>query len=259
MRLKITLSAQHFPVSVPVNYNHLLYAEIRGKIKKHSDIFAQDKNLKRLGILKDKFKVYTFSFLRFKNFIITDDAKIKLNHPDDFNFFISSPIDSFIEAMAVAFLRDGDLKVGDIKFVVKSITKIELPKFNSEMKLRLLSPIAVLRGKSPGQLFLTPDEPSYFERIKEDLLSKFNFLYGEKIEAMDFEMKFDEEYIKSKGGKFSKLIKFGRTNIKCFLAPFVIKTDPRLIEVGYEWGFGHKNHLGFGMAVAEEINISPAK
>jgi CRISPR-associated endoribonuclease Cas6 len=255
MRLKITLSAQHFPVTIPANYNHLLYAEIRSKIKKHGDIFAGDKRLRRLGILKDKFRIYTFSFLRFKNFMITDDAKIKINQPDDFNFFISSPIDSFIEGMAIAFLRDGDFKVGDVNFIVKSINKIDLPKFNTEMKLRLLSPIAVLRGKAPGKLFLTPDDPNYFERIKEDLIVKFNFLYNEKIEKVDFEMKFDEEYIKSRGGKFSKLIKFGRSNIKCFLVPFVIKTDPRLIKVGYEWGFGHKNHLGFGMAVIEESSV----
>ncbi len=255
MRLKVTLSAQHFPVTLPVNYNHLLYAGIKEKIIKHSDIFSGDKRLRRLGILEGSFRIYTFSFLRFKNFMITEDAKIKLNQLDDFNFFISSPIDSFIEGMAVAFLRDGSFKVGDVNFIVKSINKIELPKFNSEMKFRLLSPIAVLKGKEPGQLFLTPDNPNYFERIKEDLIRKFNFLYDDKIESTDFEMKFDEGYVKSRGGRFSKLIKFGRTNIKCFLAPFIIRTDPRLIKIGYEWGFGHKNHLGFGMAVVEEKDV----
>jgi len=25
--------------------------------------------------------------------------------------------------------------------------------------------------------------------------------------------------------------------------------------VGYEWGFGHKNHFGFGMAVVSEHDI----
>ncbi len=251
MRLKITLSTQSVPVSIPVNYNHLVFAEIRNKMKKHSDVFKEDKNLKRLGIFKDKFRVYTFSFLRFKNFII-ENEQIKLTCAEDFNFFISSPFNSFIEGIALAFLRDGNFKLGDVSFTVKSIVKVELPKFANEMKLRLLSPIAVVKSPSEKRIFMTPDEPGYFDRIKEDLLNKYKFLNGKTIEDVEFEMRFDDDYINSRGGKFSKLIKFGKTNIKCFLAPFVIKTDPRLIEVGYEWGFGHKNHLGFGMAVIEE-------
>ncbi|CUS79376.1 CRISPR-associated endoribonuclease Cas6 [Candidatus Kryptobacter tengchongensis] len=251
MRLKITLSTQSIPVSIPVNYNHFIYAELRDKIKRHSDAFKSDKRLKDLGIFKDRFRIYTFSFLRFKSFLI-ESEEIKLTSQDEFNFFISSPFNSFIEGIAVAFLRDGNLKIGDVNFTVKSIIKINLPKFNSEMKLRLLSPIAVVKSPAEKRTFLTPEEPGYFDKIKEDLIRKYNFLYGEKIKDIDFEMRFDSEYINSRGGRFSKLIKFGRMNIKCFLAPFTIKTDPRLIEVGYEWGFGHKNHFGFGMAVISE-------
>lgn len=254
MRLKITLSTQSIPVSIPVNYNHLVFAEIKNKIKKHSDVFKDDKNLKRLGIFKDKFRVYTFSFLRFKNFTI-ENEQIKLTNPEDFNFFISSPFNSFIEGIALAFLRDGIFKLGDVNFIVRSIVKVEPPKFTSEMKLRLLSPIAVVKSPNEKRIFMTPDESGYFDRIKEDLLNKYKFLKGEELKDIEFEMKFDSDYINSRGGKFSKLIKFGRTNIKCFLAPFVIKTDPRLIEIGYEWGFGHKNHLGFGMAVVEETSF----
>lgn len=251
MRLKISLSAQTFPVSIPVNYTHLVYADIKEKIKRHSDVFSNDKALKKLGILSGRFRVYTFSFLRFKNFVIEGEM-INLTSPEDFNFFISSPFNSFIEGIAIAFLRDGNLKVGSVNFLVKSVVKIEPPEFKDTMKFRLLSPIAVVKDPAEKKIFMTPDEQGYFDKIKEDLIRKHNFLRGEKIKSVEFEMKFDADYISSKGGKFSKLIKFGRTNVKCFLAPFVISTDPRLIEVGYEWGFGHKNHLGFGMAVVEK-------
>jgi CRISPR-associated endoribonuclease Cas6 len=251
MRLKISLSAQTFPVSIPVNYTHLIYADIKEKIKRHSDVFGNYKTLKKLGILSGRFRVYTFSFLRFKNFII-DGEKISLTSPEDFNLFISSPLSSFIEGIAIAFLRDGNLKVGDANFAVKSVIKVEPPEFRDTMKFRLLSPIAVVKDPVEKKIFMTPDEPGYFDKIKEDLIRKHNFLRGEKIKSVDFEMKFDADYISSKGGKFSKLIKFRKMNVKCFLAPFVIKTDPRLIEVGYEWGFGHQNHLGFGMAVVEK-------
>lgn len=250
MRLKISLSAQAIPVSIPVNYTYLVFSEIRNKIKRHSDAFSSDKNLKRLGILSGSFKVYTFSLLRFKDFVI-EGEKINITSPEDFNFFISSPFNSFIEGIAIAFLRDGNLKVGDANFIVKSVVKVEPPKFVEMMKFRLLSPIAVVKGSPENKIFMTPDEQGYFDKIKEDLIRKYNFLRGEKIKSVEFEMKFDMDYISSKGGKFSKLIKFGKTNIKCFLAPFIIRTDPRLIEIGYEWGFGHKNHLGFGMAVTE--------
>lgn len=251
MRLKITLFPQYIPTVIPVNYNHFVYAEIGDKIRRHSDVFKSDKRLKNLGIFKERFRVYTFSFLRFKNFSIEND-QIKLTSPEEFNFFVSSPFSSFIEGLTLAFLRDGNFRVCGANFVVKSIAKIEPPKFTSEMKLRLLSPIAVVKDKTKKEIFMTPEESGYFDKIKEDLIKKYNFLYAEKIKSVDFEMQFDKEYIDSKGGKFSKLIKFGGINIKCFLAPFVIKTDPKLIEVGYEWGFGHKNHLGFGMAVVSE-------
>lgn len=250
MRLKISLSAQTTPVSIPVNYNYFVFGEIREKIERHSDVFKGYKNLKKLGIFERRFRVYTFSFLRFKNFTIEND-RINLLGSEDFNFFISSPFNSFVEGMAVAFLRDGNLRIENVNFIVKSITRVESPKFTEEMKLRLLSPIAVV--KNPGKkIFMTPEEPGYFEKIRDDLINKYNFLYGKKFKSVEFEMKFDEDYISSKGGRFSKLIKFGKTNIKCFLAPFIIKTDPELIKVGYEWGFGHKNHLGFGMAVVEK-------
>lgn len=250
MRLKVTLTVQNIPTSIPVNYNHLIYSEIREKIKRHSDAF-KDKRLKELGIFNERFRVYTFSFLRFKNFLI-ESEEIKLTSDEEFNFFISSPFNSFIEGIAIAFLREGNFKVGNVNFIVRSITKIDVPKFTSEMKFRLLSPIAVVKSQTEKKIFMTPDENKYFDRIKEDLIKKYHFLHGEKLKDVAFEMKFDSEYINSKGGKFSKLIKFGKTNIKCFLAPFIIKTDPRLIEVGYEWGFGHKNHFGFGMAVISE-------
>lgn len=251
MRLKITLSPRFTPVSIPINYNHFIYAEIKNKIKEHSDVFKSDKRLKGLGIFKERFRIYTFSFLRFKNFLI-EGEEIKLTSPDEFNFFISSPFGSFIEGVALTFLRDGNFKVGDVNFIVKSITRIEPPKFSDEMKLRLLSPIAVVKSPAEKRTFLTPEEPRYFNKIKEDLIRKYNFLYGEKMRDVDFEMRFDNEYVNLRAGKFSKLIRFGKLNIKCFLAPFVIKTNPKLIEVGYEWGFGHKNHLGFGMAVISE-------
>ncbi len=252
MRLKISLSAQTIPVSIPANYNYFLFSEIREKIKRHSDVFKGDKSLKKLGIFEGKFKVYTFSFLRFKNFTIEND-RISLLSSEDFNFFISSPFNSFVEGMAIAFLRDKNLRIENVNFIVKSITRIELPKFTEEMRLRLLSPIAVVKSPQEKKIFMTPDEPEYFNRVKEDLISKYHFLSGEKLKSVEFEMKFDPDYVSSRGGKFSKLIKFGKTNIKCFLAPFIIKTDPELIKVGYEWGFGHKNHLGFGMAMVEKV------
>ena len=254
MRLKITLFPQTVPTVIPVNYNHLVYAEIGDKIKRHNDAFKGDRRLKNLGIFKERFRIYTFSFLRFKNFLIEND-EVKLTNPEEFNFFISSPFGSFIEGLALAFLRDGNFRVGDANFVVKSVAKIEPPKFADEMKIRLLSPIAVVKSKGKREIFMTPEETGYFDKIKEDLIRKYNFLYAEKIKSVDFEMQFDKEYIDSRGGKFSKLIKFGKMNVKCFLAPFIIKTDPKLIEVGYEWGFGHKNHFGFGMAVVSEHDI----
>ena len=78
MRLKITLFPQTVPTVIPVNYNHLVYAEIGDKIKRHSDAFKGDRRLKNLGIFKERFRIYTFSFLRFPQ-------KIKKGNPWNFN------------------------------------------------------------------------------------------------------------------------------------------------------------------------------
>ena len=86
MRLKITLFPQTVPTVIPVNYNHLVYAEIGDKIKRHNDAFKGDRRLKNLGIFKERFRIYTFSFLRFKNFLIENDEVI-LTNPEEFNFF----------------------------------------------------------------------------------------------------------------------------------------------------------------------------
>jgi CRISPR-associated endoribonuclease Cas6 len=254
MRLKIVLEPESSNMSIPVNYNHLVAKSLRKKIKKNADVFRKYSELRDLGVLTGRFDIFTFSFLKFKNFTI-EGNKIIIPSKDVFNFFISSPIDSFIEAMAVAFLRDKNLTIQwreRVTFHVVGISQIALPEFKEQMKLKLLSPLAISRkirrGGAVKVRYLLPEEPDFIPALRRNLISKYRRLSGHMPQDTRFYLEFDREYIQERGGRFSKLIDIGASLVKCFLAPITVSGSIDLIKVGYEWGFGEKNWLGFGMA-----------
>ncbi len=86
---------------------------------------------------------------------------------------------------------------------------------------------------------LGPDEPEFYENLKENLKQKYLLIYGKKPQE-DFEI----EVLSAKPKRFEvKPSIFQRAWHLVFKA----YGDDELIRAGYLVGFGEKNSLGFGM------------
>lgn len=113
-------------------------------------------------------------------------------------------------------------------------------------------------GKLSPYYFRINDD-GLIENLKQNLLRKYSLLYDKDLVLNEFEFEFDEDYIKKRNGVVSKLITIAEgskyeSKIKGIMCDFKIKTNPELIKVGYECGFGGKNSMGFGFVEVKNKN-----
>jgi CRISPR-associated endoribonuclease Cas6 len=259
MRIKITLWPVQKHTTLPINYNSsltgLIYAFIRASSRDYAG-FLHDEGY-RLIESKKEFKLFTYSMLRANNLRITGD-RITFRQ-DDITWYISSPVNDFVRHLINGIFSKGQsIKLGPAgnqkEFIIKFVETVEKPAFTETMNFRCLAPItasktimAVDGGKSCH--YFRPWEEQLSEFIRSNLVKKYRLLYGnEPPESGDFRFIVDEDYLKRKNGKVTKVINFKGTNIVGILAPFTVTGPPELIEIGYECGFGQKGSIGFGMA-----------
>ena len=91
-----------------------------------------------------------------------------------------------------------------------------------------------------------PWEEGFSEAIEKNLIKKYRLVHGKDIKSGDFEILVDKNYMNKRSGKITKKISFKSTEIVGFLAPFEVRGNPALIEIGYEAGFGEKGSIGCG-------------
>ena len=265
MRVKITAITQH-PAAIPFNYNYALHSAIYNLMEKSSSEYSQylhDKGFINKTV-KKRFKLFTFSKLFFEPSKIRNNGFI---HVKKISFIFSTPIEQSFEHLILGLFSDQAFHLtffGEkINFSVTHVEALPKPKFTKECKFICLSPIAVStqREKPNHKLeqhyldYMNPEERDHFiKNIKKNLINKFQTFYNTTYTNPNHEFKFsfDINYITKRQGKISKLIHFKkidnktRTKIKGFEAPFKITADPKLINIGYQTGFGNDNSAGLG-------------
>lgn len=257
MRIKLKLThVDENGFNVPINYNHYLTSLIYKTIGDSSDDYASflhDEGYSNREVDK-KFKLFTFSQLRFSNMEVEDEM-IKSESPG-VNWYISSPVTQFIEHLATGLLDSGKVRIGQETFYVEQISSLEPPNFSEEMDFLCMSPIVsstmVRKSGDLKTYYYRYDDGELSSALRSNLENKYKLIHGEKSTEKSFKIKFDEDYIERRKGKVSKLVDFKGIKIKGIFAPFTVKGDPELIKLGYQSGFGEKGSMGFGMV--EEIN-----
>ena len=169
---------------------------------------------------------------------------------------VSSPKNEFIEHLVIGLLQEPLVWIGNQRFRVETVRKLDLPDLSDDMPFIMLSPLVCTTKREPEQYpqFLFPGDPEFERVVFENLLRKYQVLYGREFtcNSEQFSFAIDHAYVERMNGKIKKLItlkegKSDETKIKGTLAPFRLKAPRELIEVGYECGFGEKNSQGFGM------------
>lgn len=271
MRLKILLQCVSKPAVIPINYNYQFFAAIYLLLKFGSPDFSKFLHDQGYKIENRNFKLFTFALKLWKYEILTNSnfsgSHFKLISPY-VDLIISSPmVDTFIKNFVIGTFEKQKIFIVYpeyvTKFLIKEVELIPDPQFTNEMSFRLLNPIVlstmVNRNGKLSPYYFRINDDGLIENLKQNLLRKYSLLYDKDLVLNEFEFEFDEDYIKKRNGVVSKLITIAEgskyeSKIKGIMCDFKIKTNPELIKVGYECGFGGKNSMGFGFVEVKNKN-----
>lgn len=120
----------------------------------------------------------------------------------------------------------------------------------------LESPIFIKKPMPPGQqdIFLYPGDEGYEEFLGQNLIHKYETLYGKLFGGES--LKFTFHPVSGKSIKQFTVFSTGSDgsvrpiNLKGTLQPFTITGPKELIEIGLECGFGQNNSMGCGYVEA---------
>lgn len=263
MRLKLTLNCVSEPRFIPVNYNYQLSAAVYLLLKFGSPEFSKFLHDSGYKIGNKNFKLFSFTLKMHKYSIVEnkeyEGVFFNLISPT-VELLITSPlVDSFIKNFVIGTFEKQHLyilyKYLKTKLIIKQVELIPDPQFTDEMNFRLLSPMVLPTLKEyNGKIstyYLRYGDNGVIENLKTNLLRKYNLVYNKEIQPRYFEIEFDKEDYQRRNGNVSKLITIAEgtkyeSKVKGIMCDFKIRTDPELIRVGYECGFGGKNSMGFG-------------
>ncbi|MCS7158647.1 MAG: CRISPR-associated endoribonuclease Cas6 [Blastocatellia bacterium] len=163
-------------------------------------------------------------------------------------WWISSPLESLIEALALGLLTRPEVRFGKNTLYVGQIGVVLPPMFRETMTLVTLSPIFVSTGERDAtgrfrKRFLSPEEPDFARVLNDNLRRKAQALLGE---VPDGELHF--EWL---GQPRSKLMKVNNTDVRGWMMTFRVSGPIELIQLGYDAGFGERNAQGFGMVAVQ--------
>jgi CRISPR-associated endoribonuclease Cas6 len=202
---------------------------------------AQQVHEQGFGTASKHYKLATFSLLY-------PDEYRKMKHGmrvrGRLRWWIASPLEPVIEAIALGFLTRPEVRLGKCLLQVGQIGVVVPPAFQPTMTLVTLSPLVVSTGQrdDSGKFrkeFLAPHQPDFSRILVENLKRKSVALHGT---ALDGELQF--EWLSPPQ---SKLFTVNGTHVRGWMMKFRVSGSTELIQVGYDAGFGERNAQGFGM------------
>ena len=213
------------------------------------------------------------------------------NNPFTLSFQISSPVNQFIQHLIDGIFRKGsEIRLGSQSLNVYRVETLPDPlenissnsfnRSNSSNGLNGLSGLSGLNGlngillkplespifvKKPmpsGQKdkYLFPGDEEYKELLNQNLIHKYETLYGKAYEGEPLKFNFQFEQLErlKRFNRFEpKLLKSFKVfkdgiivgEIKGTLQPFTVNGSIELIKIGLDCGFGQNNSMGCGYVI----------
>ena len=247
MRIKIIADVGE-GITLPINYNHLLTSAIYRFLTESNPEYASFLHNEGYGDEQRRFKLFTFSQLMAERRRVTGD---RIRFGSTLAWWVSSPVETFLSHFADTLLTEGRLTLGGHQLQVKDVSVPRIPRFQSEMRFRCLSPITMstVRERDGKQVmhYCLPDDPAFSGLVRQNLIRKHEVIHGRLPSNDAFTLEFDKNYIDRKRGRVTRLIDFKGIKVRGVLCPFSVSGSRALIQIGYECGFGDKNSAGFGM------------
>lgn len=236
-------------ITLPINYNHLLAGVIYRFLAESDPEYASFLHEEGYRAAEKRFKLFTFSQLMAERRRVTGD---KIHFGSTLMWSVSSPVERFLSHFADTLLTEGRLSLGGHQLQIKDVTVPRIPRFQSEMHFRCLSPIVMTttRERDGKQVmhYCMPDDPALSELIRQNLIRKHEAIHTRVRHDDTLTFVFDKNYIGRRKGRVTRLVDYKGIKIRGTMCPFRVTGSPALIQIGYECGFGDKNSAGFGMA-----------
>ncbi|MBL1215633.1 MAG: CRISPR-associated endoribonuclease Cas6 [Ignavibacteriae bacterium] len=266
MRLRIKLRAVNSISELSINHHYQLSAAIYNLLQfgsKEFSAFLHEIGFKQNG---RTYKLFNFA-LRFEKVWI-ERNKFILRSPVVYLYITSPLVESFIKNFLIGTFEEQKLEIYSdyikTEFIIDQAELIPIPDFNYDTKFIMLSPmvlstLADYKGKRSQYFYRYNDNIKEINRVLNgNLANKFKAVHNKKYSGEGITIAWDENYVKKKISSGKSLAKkfsitkdeFNPIDIIGIEAPFSLKGDTALMEIGYQCGFGEKNSMGFGMAEA---------
>lgn len=161
-------------------------------------------------------------------------------------FVLSSPDDELILNATESFLDSPGFEIksgGKVgRFEIEKVEVLKPPKIVEKCAFKTLSPVYVKTirgvGRDRKEIDLYPNEPKFYERIHQNLVSKYTEFYNKK----------PEDHFEALGIKNTKTkrVKIDNEYRRCSLFSITLQGDPELLKFAYDAGIGEKTAMGFG-------------
>ncbi len=254
MRVRLQLSIKRGGNALPINYQYPIAAWIYKTLHLANPEFSQWLHEQGYSYEKRKFKLFTFSPIKFENYLIQKDRIIAQtpNCSITLSFLLPEAVKHFVSGcFKNQHFGLGD-KISQVDFEVKAI-EIESPvELGTVARFRSLSPICVSEpvernGKLTSQ-YLSPDDTGYEKRLFDNLSEKY-LSANEGAKELTGNCK-----LKVLSAPKSKLITIKQgtsdeSKVRGYQYDFEIEAPKELIEVGYYAGFGSMNSMGMGFTL----------
>jgi CRISPR-associated endoribonuclease Cas6 len=253
MRLKVVLEPEKTGYQLPLNYMYPLSAVVYRIFSAGSEEVAN--RLHNIGYINSHgkgMKLFHFSFLKFERY---EKYSEHFKCFGQASFVFSAPVETeLIDTFVSGIFNCQEIIIGNRQFVshfrMKQVEVLKPYEFTNEETFRAITPITVstmieMNGKLQPY-YIIANEPDYVPALKQNLLEKYEILYGRKFNGeLDITL-LNPDKAKSKL-LWAKEGTKAETKVRGFLLDFKINSTPEMMQIIYNCGIGEKGSMGFGM------------
>lgn len=241
MRLKVILSSGESPLTLPINYQHIL----QGVIYRHIGDPELATFLHEQGFQEgpQSFKLFTFSRLFGRHRVDREKGLIHFTGPVEWQ--ISSVVPPFIQGVGQSFLLTSSIKLGEQEVAIEEL-HYSTPSVSSPVcRIVMRSPLTVHQTvQSDGKKkthFFHPQDEVFPLLIEQNLKKKFRAYY--KREAVG-ELSIRPIRLEERD---KVVTRFKQIYITAYMGEYELAGSPELINFALGAGIGARNSAGFGL------------
>ena len=225
------------PLSLPINYNHILQAVIYRTLSimpdysqfLHGDGFVRGQR---------KYKIFQFSQL---NGLYQIQNK-RITFYDEVSFEIRSPEPLLIRLAADAIWENG-ITLSEYTFRNIQLELYDYTIEESDIRIRMKPPLTVYSTdpETKKSYYFEPDQEEFYRLVNDNFRRKYQAYYG-VFPHRSVEMKNEED------GVYRKLVtRYKESYITAWYGTYCLKGERKYLDFLYQTGLGSKNSQGFGM------------